>query len=270
MPSVTANVSMWDQKHDWSEQGEEWSQPWGNSETQWWSSLFPRIHAFVPADCILEIAPGSGRWSEYLRKLTGSFDMVDISQSCIDICSARFAADKHIRYHVNDGTSLDMIADGSIDFVFSFDSLVHCEADVIKAYLGQLAKKLTPDGVGFIHHSNIGAFRSYFDAVDHLPLPRGKGFLARHGVIDPSHWRAPSMTAELFHQYCTEAGLDCIGQELINWRSKRPIDCMSQFTLRGSRWSRPHILIENRNFMAEAEHARATHTLYSGFPGGPR
>ena len=49
-----------------------------------------------------------------------------------------------------------MVEDGSIDFVFSFDSLVHVEADVLDAYLDQLARKLTPDGVGFIHHSNMG------------------------------------------------------------------------------------------------------------------
>ena len=32
-----------------------------------------------------------------------------------------------------------MIPDASIDFVFSFDSLVHAEADVIQAYLGDAA-----------------------------------------------------------------------------------------------------------------------------------
>jgi cyclopropane fatty-acyl-phospholipid synthase-like methyltransferase len=39
------------------------------------------------------------------------------------------------------------------DFVFSFDSLVHVESDVIENYLTQLAKKLKPNGIGFIHHS---------------------------------------------------------------------------------------------------------------------
>ena len=37
-----------------------------------------------------------------------------------------------------------MIQDKSIDFVFSFDSLVHAEAEVIEAYLNQLAMKLQP------------------------------------------------------------------------------------------------------------------------------
>jgi hypothetical protein len=46
-----------------------------------------------------------------------------------------------------------MIADGSIDLAFSFDSLVHAEADVLSFYLAQLATKLRSDGVAFIHHS---------------------------------------------------------------------------------------------------------------------
>ncbi len=68
----------------------------------------------------------------------------------------RFISNDNIEYHINDGKSLEQIQDESIDFAFSFDSLVHAESDVIQAYLEQLGKKLKPDGVGFIHHSNIG------------------------------------------------------------------------------------------------------------------
>ena len=84
--------------------------------------------------------------------------MVDLTERCIEACKERFSADSHITYYVNDGKSLAMIPDDSVDFVFSFDALVHVEADVIKAYLSQLALQLKPDGVGFIHHSNIGAY----------------------------------------------------------------------------------------------------------------
>ncbi len=62
-----------------------------------------------------------------------------------------------------------MVADGSIDFVFSFDSLVHAEEDVIRSYLDQLGQKLRPDGVGFLHHSNLGEYARYFAFVEKLP-----------------------------------------------------------------------------------------------------
>jgi hypothetical protein len=51
-----------------------------------------------------------------------------------------------------------MIPDHSVDFAFSFDSLLHVEADLIEAYLNQLAVKLKPTGAGLIHHSNIGTY----------------------------------------------------------------------------------------------------------------
>ena len=54
-------------------------------------------------------------------------------------CRRQFADCSHIDYFVNDGKSLAMIADKSIDFAFSFNSLVHVEVDVLEAYLHQLA-----------------------------------------------------------------------------------------------------------------------------------
>lgn len=41
-----------------------------------------------------------------------------------------------------------MVNDRSIDFVYSFDSLVRVEADVIKRYVNQLATKLKSEGIG--------------------------------------------------------------------------------------------------------------------------
>ena len=62
-----------------------------------------------------------------------------------------------------------MVDDESIDFAFSADSLVHADLDVIAAYLSELARTLRPNGVGFIHHSNLGA---------PTDLPRARAMLA--------------------------------------------------------------------------------------------
>ena len=118
-----------------------------------------RINRFVPTGTILEIAPGYGRWTQYLQGLCEQLVVVDLTENCIDHCRKRFADLDHITYHVNDGRSLAMIEDESIDFVFSFDSLVHVELDVLEAYLAQLGAKLRPGGAGFIHHSNAGSYR---------------------------------------------------------------------------------------------------------------
>src|SRR5258707_10867408 len=151
MPTLLENQRHWE-NYDWSLKGEEWSQPWGNAENMWWGTILPRIRSFIPAATVLELAPGCGRITQYLKDYADTLLLVDLAKNCIDTCKERFASQKHIQYFVNDGTSLDMLEDESIDFVFSFASLIHAEMDVLEAYLKQLAKKLKPDGVGFLHH----------------------------------------------------------------------------------------------------------------------
>ena len=59
----------------------------------------------------------------YLKDLCSDLVIVDIS--AIAYCKQRFAMHPHVSAYVNDGTSLAMIEDGTVDLVFSFDSLVH-------------------------------------------------------------------------------------------------------------------------------------------------
>jgi len=243
--------------------GEEWSNEWGDAETQWFGAILPRIWAFVPTGTILEIAPGFGRWTTYLRKQCNQMILVDLSENCINACQERFCHDAHLRYHINDGISLAMLDDNSLDFVFRFDSLVHAEAEVIKTYLAQLAVKLSRNGVGFLHHSNLGAFQQAFELIDRIPAEL-RDLVVDNWFKSDRHWRAPSMTAALFETYCNAAGLDCINQELINWkRNGILIDCFSLFTPRGSVWSRPNQTVENTNFMQEAQLLKCLAQMYS-------
>src|SRR2546425_3674057 len=69
MPSVEENLAVRDGTHDWPQAGEEWSERWGGSEMQWRGCLLPRLHSFVPCESILEIAPGFGRWTHFLKDL---------------------------------------------------------------------------------------------------------------------------------------------------------------------------------------------------------
>ena len=145
MADVEKNIEVWS-SWNWSERGDEWSAWWGDTPALWFGALLPRIHGFLPTGTILEIAPGYGRWTQYLKDVCEQLVIVDLTESCIAHCRERFSDATNIAYHVNDGRSLEMVEDGSVDFAFSFDSLVHAEADVLEAYLGQLARKLSPDG----------------------------------------------------------------------------------------------------------------------------
>jgi SAM-dependent methyltransferase len=266
MPSVELNRSWWEgaqsSKH-WARAGNEWSDAYGDPGTQWYGSLLPRIHRFVPTGTILEIAPGFGRWTQYLYPLATRLLAVDLSELCIAACRERFRAIDHIEYHVNDGQSLAMIANGSVDFAFSFDSLVHAELDVIDAYLVQLREKLAPDGVAFIHHSNLGQFAAYFAVLDRLP--RGRGLLSRLGLVEASDQkRARTVTAAAVKTCAEQAGLIVLSQEIITWRSQRPIDCISVVTRAGSCQARAYRHLVNTEFDAEAAYLRRLSALYGG------
>ena len=205
MPGVVENHRKWSE-HDWQHGGHRWS-PGGTSagtDMMWWRSIRPRIHRFLPTGTLLEIAPGYGRWTAYLlaecRRLIG----VDIAERCVDQCRKRFAGRFEAEFQVNDGESLSMIPDASVDFAFSLDSLVHVEAPQLQRYLQELARTLRRGGVAFLHHSNLGAYRA----------PRTGAVPA---YVGERHWRADTMSARVFRDACRHVGLQCVSQEVINW-----------------------------------------------------
>jgi ubiquinone/menaquinone biosynthesis C-methylase UbiE len=251
--------------------GDEWSQNFGGTEALWFFVLYPRIHRFLPARNVLEIAPGFGRWTRYLGVQCQSLTGVDISGKCVEHCKARFVSEAHMEFHVNDGMSLDVVPDGSIDFVFSFDSLVHAECDVMEAYLAQLARKLSPEGIGFIHHSNIGSYPGRLKLMNwYMRLPEAirisvlkRELMSKLFSINFQAGRARSMTAVLFRDYCHKAGLTCIRQELINWtEGSCLIDALSVFTRPNSRWDVSQSYIGNSDFVASGQLTSYVSRLY--------
>jgi SAM-dependent methyltransferase len=229
--------------YEWIAAGEEWSEPWGGSAAQWFGSILPRIHAALPAETILEIGSGFGRWSHYLKEHCSDLHLVDPDAQCMEACRRRFGADANVSYHRNEGDSLAMIPDGSIDFIFSFDSLVHVRPETIESYLSQFATKLKENGLGFIHHSNLGETKSSLTSQ----LTRGRKSAAA------DHQRDPQMTAALFREGCERNGLKCVCQELVNWRGRRLIDCFSTIARKDSKWQTAPRPYRNRDFMREAE-----------------
>jgi SAM-dependent methyltransferase len=270
MPSIEWNQSVWGRTYPWPAQGDEWSAVWGGSETQWFATILPRIRKFLPAKLLLEIAPGYGRWTAYLLPLCDKYVGVDVAETCVNACKQRFGTAENASFFANDGKSLSMVADRSVDFVFSFDSLVHVEADVIDAYMVELSRVLAPNGIGFIHHSNLGAHLTSLRVARLLemaasPVPLAGRALTRLRIIGWNHMRAKSMTAERFAIACSKVGLVCVGQELIDWGhiGRKMIDCLSLVARPGSRWARPNVTVSNPNFMDEAFSARRIASVYT-------
>jgi SAM-dependent methyltransferase len=157
----------------------------------------------------------------------------------------RFRGDDRLRFHVNDGKALVGVADDSADFVFSFDSLVHVEQDVMAAYLAEIARVLTPGGVAFLHHSNMAAYTGELAAGEETP-----------------HWRGRTVSAETVVAAADRVGLHCFRQELITWGRRHDflVDALSWITRTGSEHDGTLAVLRNAAFMDEADHALARAT----------
>jgi len=265
MPSVTQNIDTWDSAYDWTDQGEEWSRPWGGSEGQWYGSIFPRVQRLLPAPTVLEIAPGYGRWTAYLADHCERLVGIDVSAKCVDVCRSRFQDRPEMAFHVNDGRSLGAVDDRSIDLAFSFDSLVHVEAEVIDDYVNELARVLADDGVAFLHHSNAGECVGQFPGWDTLDADE----IARLEVAKTrprAHWRAMSMTAGRMRDAAQAAGLSCTGQELIAWGGDQLIDCVSVLVRSESARARRTVVKRNHHFAGEMHSIATTVAVYGEQP----
>ena len=70
----------------------------------------------------------------------------------------------------------------------------------MRSYLRELAQKLKPDGLAFIHHSNLAEYMRYFELIK--KIPRGTRHLKRLGLIEKTDgWRAASMSAAKFREF---------------------------------------------------------------------
>jgi SAM-dependent methyltransferase len=255
MASITENEQEWGGANRWPQEGDEWSECWGSAQAQWSGCLLPRIFPFLGGR-ILEIAPGHGRWTQFLQAHCSSLIGIDLAQACVDRCRERFRESPHLEFDVNDGLTFPMIEGGSIDFAFSFDSLVHAESDVMLSYVNELVRVLKPGGVAFLHHSN-------FDAVF-----RGSPFLQVKKIIkrllrlpySTPHWRAPSASAKKIREFVQGAGMSCLQQEIVPWGTGRQwmIDCMS--TIVNARGTPCHV-VKNPRFMKEAAAIRRIASL---------
>jgi ubiquinone/menaquinone biosynthesis C-methylase UbiE len=195
------NAERWGNEDAWI-QKDKFGYKWGNGKQQKYNEvtiiaeqyLLPVIGSRRDLQ-ILEIAPGSGRFTTELIRIASTIDIMDMNEACINLCKERFKYYDSISYYVNDGMSLEKVKDKKYDLIASYDSFVHIEPAIIQKYVAQMSKLLSKDGIIWIDHS-------------------GKG------ETDAGH--RTSMTDELMKQFAKENGLKVISQ---NYRNGH--DCIS-------------------------------------------
>ena len=181
-------------------------------DAQWSDIIWPRIDG-ADFTSTVEIGPGGGRNSERLKDVASKLHLVDLNEYALSRCRARFKDYRgpcDIRFVKTDGVSLPGIPDGSVTFVYSWDSMVHCDRTVMERYMEEFARVMKPGARGFIHHSNYGAS----DVV--LPMDRAP------------HFRSNMSKAE-FARQAAKYGLLVPRQELLDWVDDPSLDCISYF-----------------------------------------
>jgi SAM-dependent methyltransferase len=189
----------------------------------------------------------------YLAQHCSSLVLVDIAPNCIEFCRRRFAGSGHVEYFVNDGSSLAFLENDSVDFAFSFDSLVHADRDAVVGYLRELERVLRVGGHAVLHHSNLAALI---------------GGATGAGVRAGDHLRSRDVSADIVAESAARLGsLECRLQELISCdATSRLIDCISTFVRRVPRSGAPVDRVANPDFYQRARELRALSERYAGSP----
>ena len=263
MPTIEENQEFWNDRFHWgTHRGDVWSNHWGGPKAQWQWCVYPRIRQHLPTTTVLEIGPGMGRWTQFLRMFCEKLIAVELSPRCLEVCRERFG-DQGMEYHLGDGRTLGPISDGSVDFAFSFESLIHTESDDLASYLRELVRVLRPGGVCFLHHSNLGSYKRYYKWVRRFPKPL-RELLQGRGLLDFDGLRAPSVSRVNVAKRAEELGFSLLSQELVPWGGKRLIDCFSVFVLGPP--DRRFQLLENQRFVQRAAEIALLARAYKSGP----
>jgi SAM-dependent methyltransferase len=188
-------------------------------DKHWTATIWPLI-TDCDFDVTLELGPGAGRNTARLAQVARCIHAVDYNEYALQRLRDRFhswAGPCELHFHRNRGSDLAMIGDQSVTFIYSWDAAVHFDKRVMSEYVSEFARVLKTNGMGFIHHSNLGA--TAYAAIRANP-----------------HWRS-NVSKELFAEYCVRSGLDIVQQVDLPWTGPDGtiMDCLSIFRQSGDR-----------------------------------
>ena len=256
-------MNIQDNKKTWNdcsfpENGDIWSRKWGNTDWLWNITIRPRLEAIRKAKReygfpyfgnTFEIASGMGRITRHLIRYIldqGNDDNYtlfgnDLTEKCVEHCNDQLQP--HYQGYLTDGKTIEA-DNNTLDFIFSWDSLVHTDKEVMYAYAKEIKRTLGEGGLAFIHHSNLGSFVR---------------------IVELEHLRDKEVSAEWFLEVCRDIGLYVVSQELIGWGCNDLIDCFTVLRKPSKDGLNQMLVtkeIENPKFMEEAAIAKRLWTLY--------
>lgn len=178
--------------HHYYEQAEDWL-------AGFWErgSHFRNMFDKLDIRRVAELACGHGRHAAQIIEMTEIIYLVDVGKPNIDACKRRFWGRDNVRFILNDGAALAGIPDGSLTSLFSYDAMVHFEADTILSYLSEIARVLEPNGRALLHYSNFDAL----PATEYGHGPHMRNYFSERMMTHFAHRR----------------GLNRVDSRLIDW-----------------------------------------------------
>ncbi|MAS36896.1 MAG: SAM-dependent methyltransferase [Anaerolineaceae bacterium] len=139
--------------------GQDLNQQWFSEAQQ----VMDQLHGIGPVDDVLELACGTGIWTEQLHKIAGHITALDASPEVIAINKAKLNAD-NVTYGQVDLFNWE--PDRQYDLVFFGFWLSHVPPDKLMDFLQKVARAVRPGGHLFIVDSRRAIASS---AKDHIP-----------------------------------------------------------------------------------------------------
>jgi SAM-dependent methyltransferase len=118
---------------------------------------------------LLEIGAGAGRMTHRFAELYGRVIALDVSDRMLQLGRANLAGVDNVEWVLGSGVDLDVIADRSVDDVFSYITLQHVPSRrTVLRYLEEAGRVLRPGGRGALQLRHPGPLAWAIDQAGHL------------------------------------------------------------------------------------------------------
>jgi len=158
---------------------------------------------------VMDFACGWGRIAEFLKDQYAKLVLCDISEEALNYCRERFVNCENIEYIKSETSGLSLNSE-SLDFIYSWDAMVHFSYKLMDIYIGEFGRVLKEGGYCMIHHSNLE--NSDIDSR----------YLSEN-FNENIHWRG-KMTIDDISRIAKNHKLKVVEQIIINWGGIKKLD----------------------------------------------
>jgi SAM-dependent methyltransferase len=150
---------------------------------------------------LLEIGAGAGRMTHRFAELYGRVIALDVSEEMLRLGRGNLAGVSNVEWLLGSGADLDVLADRSVDDVFSYITLQHVPTSAaVLRYLEEAGRVLRPGGRGALQLRHPGPLPWAVDLAGHLV------HAAQDRRVWSREWRGTRVPARRLRQAASRSG----------------------------------------------------------------